>query len=543
MTETTANSKLSSIPERNAETIRIARHAGLIAVGSAAGRILGLSREIVKSHYFGAGAQADALTIALRVPILLYDLFMGGMISSSLVPMFVKYRQQGREHLWELLSILTTLGAILFASFTLLLILLATPIATFMSAGSAAAVQAQTAALLRLTAPAALFLGLSGILMGALYALQRFAFPAFAAAVLNAGMVAGALLFQDRLGPAAMALGLLAGAFLQFALQRRGLRDAPLRRSLNWRHPGLRRLGVLYAPIFLGLLVEVLLSRPLTYRLASFNGTGSIARMEYAQILSHFPRGLVALGVAAAVLPLLATHAAQERAGSGIAREAFRATLARGQRLILVFILPAALGLLLLARPVIALLLEHGSFLAADTLVTARALQLYLLALPVAAVDGLLVYAFFARQDTLTPALVGVGTVILYLALAFLLQPTLGLYSIMVADGIKLILHLLLLLIFLARKLDGFGRYGVLHTLMRTLPASAVMGLAIGAVLSGLPALELSESIVRELRHVLLPALAGLTVYVLAAAALGIDELLLLGSAIQKQFIGKVSHD
>jgi putative peptidoglycan lipid II flippase len=542
MTEASIDSSVQSMPREIPETAEIAHYAGIVAAGSAAGRILGLGREAVKSHYFGAGDAADALTIAVRVPILLYDLFIGGMITSTLVPLFVKYAEDGRRRLWEFLSVVATLGTIAFALVTLFLVVFAAPISAFMSSGSSTAVLAQTTILLRLTAPATLFLSLSGILMGALYALKRFAFPAFAAAILNGGIVLGTLLLQEQLGPGSMALGLLLGAVLQLALQRRGLNDVPLHFRFDLRHPGIRRLSTLYLPIFLGLLFEVMLSRPLTYRLASLSGAGGISRMEYAQILSQFPRGLVALGISAAVLPLLARHAAQEREGTHQSRAAFRSTLARGMRLILVLIIPAALGMFILAQPVVVLLLEHGSFLPQDTLVTAHALQLYLTALPVAAVDGLLVYAFFARQDTATPAIAGVGSVALYLLLAFALQPILGLYGIVVADGLKLAGHLALLLVLLGKKLGGFGRHGLLPTLLRTLLAAGIMGIWIWGLMSILPAPATYGSITGEITQVILPALAGLIVYILLAAALGVEEMLLLWTAVKKQAVRILGH-
>jgi putative peptidoglycan lipid II flippase len=528
MAEAIVGSDVQIEQPATSETLQIAHDAGIIAAGSVAGRLFGLGREVVKSHYFGAGGAADALTIAIRVPILLYDLFVGGMISSSLVPVFVKQLEAGRQRLWELLSIVTTLGTVLFAISSLVLMLLASPVAGFMTAGATDSALAQTTALLRLTAPATLFLSVSGVFMGALYALKRFAFPAFAAAVLNAGIVTGTLLLHGQLGPASMAAGLLLGAVLQLALQRLGLGDAPLRWRLELAHPDLRRLGVLYAPIFVGLLVEVLLSRPLTYRLASLSGTGGISRMEYALTLSHFPRGLVALGVSVAVLPLLAAHAGRERLGSEPARAQFRSTLARGIRLILVLILPASAGLLVLARPVVALLLEHGSFTTEDALVTSRALQLYLLALPVAAVDGLLVYAFFARQDTLTPTLVGLGSVTVYLGLAFVLQPHLSLYSLMVADGVKLFIHLSLLVALLAGRLGGLGNYGAISAFLRAMLASALMGAVIWLVLSAMPDRGTSGSTLDELLRILVPATIGLVVYLLAATAAGLGEVTML---------------
>ena len=108
---------------------------------------------------------------------------------------------------------------------------------------------ALAAGLLRITLPAVMFLSLSGLLTGLLYALNRFTLPAFTSAVFNASVVVAALLFGQRFGVASMALGILAGAVVQIALQAPGLRGLRLRPALDLSHPALRRIAKLYVPV------------------------------------------------------------------------------------------------------------------------------------------------------------------------------------------------------------------------------------------------------------------------------------------------------
>src|SRR5690606_26980429 len=118
-------------------------------------------------------------------------------------------------------------------------------------------------------------------------------------------------------------------------------------------------------------------------------------------------------------------------------------------------IIPAAIGLFTMAVPIIDLLFEHGAFMPVDTAVTALALRLYLIGLPFAALDLLLVYAFYARQDTKTPALIGLISLIIYMIVALMLMPTTGLFSLMIADSVKHIVHATLSALILSRKLGG----------------------------------------------------------------------------------------
>ena len=144
-------------------------------------------------------------------------------------------------------------------------------------------------------------------------------------------------------------------------------------------------------------------------------------------------------------------------------------------RLTTTLILPAVTGLFVLAIPIIALLFEHGAFVAADTQITAQALRLYLIGLPFAAVDLLLVFAFYARKDTLTPALVGVVSLICYMGAALLLFDSFGLFSLMIADSLKHVVHASISAVLLWRRLDGFGSQRMAITIFKTVTASLIM--------------------------------------------------------------------
>ena len=192
-----------------------------------------------------------------------------------------------------------------------------------------------------------------------------------------------------------VAAGWLLGAIAQMLLQLPGLRLRRLRLSFDWRHPALKSIALLYVPVMFSLAMDTLIIRPFSYRLASYTGDGGIAIMNWATTLIQFPQGLVATAISVAILPTLARQSAEMTEQAG---RAFKDTLGLGLRLATTLILPAATGLFILAIPIIGLLFENGAFVAADTEVTAVALRLYLLGLPFAALDLLLVYAFYAAK-------------------------------------------------------------------------------------------------------------------------------------------------
>ncbi len=506
----------------------MAQAAGVIALGNVASRVLGILRVIVKSGLFGAGPQVSALDAALRVPITLYDLLVGGMISSALVPVLSDYASpRRRAELWDLLSVLIGVASLVVCGFLLLGELLAPQLVWLMAGGLSPPAQVLATELLRLVLPAILFLNLAGILTAALYALKRFALPAFTAAVFNAAVVIAALAVGRRWGVHSMAIGLVVGAFIQVALQLPGLRDAHFRLVINLRHPALRRIGRLYLPILVGLAVNNLLAVVLSYNLASRLGDSCIAWMEYAAQIIQLPLGLVVTAVSIATLPILSRQAS--------AREIcpFQATLAQGLRLVLALVIPATFGLFVLANPVVTLVFEHGDFTPSDTVAVAEALRYHLLGLIFAAVDQLLIFAFYARKDTLTPALVGVGTTVLYALVALTLSwlGVLTLPLLILVNSLKWTVHALTMLALTRRRLGGLGDHAVWRLAFKATLASLVMAGAAWGVMNALTG-DVLPGLLGELLVVGGAGGVGLVVYGLLALALRVEEIHLLRAVL-----------
>jgi putative peptidoglycan lipid II flippase len=359
---------------------------------------------------------------------------------------------------------------------------------------------------MRLMMPAVLFLGLAGASTGLLYASKRFVYPAFGASAFNAGIVVAAVVLGHRVGIASLALGVLLGSILQLAVQFPGLRDVRLTFGLNLRHPGLRRMGHLYLPVALGLVVSQV-GIAIDRNFASRTGEQSIAWMQNATTLIQFPLGLVAVAVSTAVLPSLS----QLASSADMVR--FRRTLGMGIRVVLLLIAPATVGLLVLSSPVIALVFEHGAFRPDDTLRTAEALRLYLIGLPFAAVDQLLIFAFYARKDTRTPVLVGVLGVAVYLAVALVLIAPLGMLGLVLANSAQLSTHALVMLYLTHRYFDGLRGQGLPHTTFKVVLASLGTGVLLLLSVPLLAALGAVSPTWGELLVVLVGGALGMMCY------------------------------
>ncbi|MEM6281839.1 MAG: lipid II flippase MurJ, partial [Chloroflexota bacterium] len=356
--------------------------------------------------------------------------------------------------------------------------------------------------------------------------------PAKAGALFNASIVIVTLALAPIIGIRAAAFGWLIGSIAQFALQLPGLRGSRLRLSFQWNHPGLRYIGRLYIPVSFSLIIDTLVVRFFSYRLANDILETGVVYMDRATTLIQLPQGLVATAISIAILPTLSQQAAALLKPDGESQP-FKNTLGLGLRLAIVLILPATVGLFVLANPIVGLLFEHGQFTAADTGITVTALRLYLLGLPFAAIDLLLVYAFYARQDTLTPALIGVVSLTVYMIVALATAPTFGLYSLMIADSVKHLLHAFISGYLLVRQLNGTGNQRLILTLSRALVAASLMGAAAYGLLAfSVPS---SGSTLAEVGFVLVSGSISGAVFIGVAYALRIEELRWLVSLVQRR--------
>ena len=327
---------------------------------------------------------------------------------------------------------------------------------------------------------------------------------------------------------------------LQLAIQLPDLHDVRFSFSLDLSDPALRRILGLYLPVVLGLVVSeigIIIDR----NLASRTGGESIAWMRFATQLIQLPIGLVSTAVSLAILPTLSQYgseaSSEQNSISNVKRQTsdFQRTLAQGLKMVLVAIIPATIGLFVLATPVVALLYEHGEFDTRDTVQTAMALRYYLLGLTFAAIDLPLVFAFYARKDTLTPALVGVLGVVVYLIVALSLIRPLGMIGLILANSAQLTIHALTMLALFQRRMGGLGGHGIMALAFKTLLAALVMGGVTYLALSGLQRVLDANTLVGKLVIVGGAGGVGLVTYLGMIALLRVEEARLVGEMIWRK--------
>lgn len=500
----------------------IAAAAGLITAGNLTSRLLGLVREQVIAGLFGKTIATSAFATAATVPQMLYDLVIGGAVSAALIPVLSEYAsradEEGRAELGRVAGTIGFVVLLTLTAATALLVLFAPWLVWVLGVAPDSPAYNQTITYVRIVLPSVVLLGLSSVVTALLYSRQEFIYPAFAVALYNVGIIVAAVFFAGAIGATSLVLGVLLGAALQLALQVVGLRAVGLRLAVDLRHPALRRILRLYAPVAFGLVVSqvgVVIDRNLAWR----TGEDSIAVMRFATTLIQLPLGLIATATSFAVLPRLSRFAA---APDGL--RDYKQTLALGIRLAVLAIVPALVMIVAFREPLVKLLFERGAFDAVATRMTAAAVLYYAPQLPFVAVDQLLIFAFYARKNTVTPAIVGLVGVGIYLASGMLLigPGQMGVFGLVIANTIQNSLHAVILFALLYRAVGTLAGHGAGVASLKAAAAAMPLAAASWLIVRYLPTdrgtLWLFVGLLGGL------ALAGV-VYIGALAALRTDEL------------------
>jgi putative peptidoglycan lipid II flippase len=516
----------------------IAAAAFLIMAGNLLSRVLGLVREQLTSGLFGAGNEIAAFTVADNVNTLLFDLVINGMLQAALVPVLAQWAiPDKREEFRRISGALVAATAIALGALAAIGVVFAPTLVRLMTAigGSGDARGAETTALtidlVRIILPSIVLLGIGAVLMGSLYALERVTMPALSTGARNLFVVIALVALSGAIGIKSLPVGILIGAAVMALMQLPALKRAGALPKLNLhiRHPAVKQMLLLYWPIFLGLVVStaaVIIDRNLAWGAEE----DALGAMRYATTLVQLVMGLVGAAVSIASLPSLARHFT---AGD---EAAFQSTLAKALGLVTALIIPAVLGLAAIASPAVELIFRHGETTSAQAHSITIALLAYLPGHLFAAFDQVLIFSFYARQNTRTPVIIGIISTGVYFLVAFTLVDAFGMLGLVLANSAQFLAHTVIIY-WLARSTFGLAHERQLwRTLARCAMAGTVMAAAAWLAWQGLdrllPAASGATGIAREFLLVALPAGVGAAIYLVASVRLRIEEVTTLAGAV-----------
>ena len=398
------------------------RGTAIVSLLTLVSRCLGFVRDLLVARLLGASLFADAFFVAFRIPNLLRSFAAEGALTSAFVPVFSSALARSKEDAQTAFK--RVAGFVLYLTIPLALLgmVFTTEILSVIAPGfqNDPEKHALAITLTRVMFPYIICVSLVATLNSALNTLKVFGASAWAQVIMNVVLIGGALLalpFEPKTATLVLAISVVIGGVVQVIAQIPACRRAglPTRASANIRSPEVREVVRLMIPATIGASVyqfNIFIST----LLASLLPEGSISWLFYADRVAQFPVGIFSVALASVLLPMLANASAASNA------DQFRSGLANSLRFTSFAILPMAGGIWVLAVPLTSLLFERGAFTHHSTLMTAAAIQALALGLWASSCYAMVMRAFIAKKDTLTPTLIGVCSLALYLVSALMLM-------------------------------------------------------------------------------------------------------------------------
>lgn len=507
----------------------------VIAAATLISRIVGLVRDRVFVHYFGAGPILDAYYAAFKIPDLIYNLLIVGALTAGFIPTFTRlfYQSEDKSPAWRLANNLINIIGVALGAFALFGIFAAPMLTKIIAPGFAGTTAELVITFTRIMMLSPLILGFSMIMGGILQSLKQFMLYSIAPIFYNVGIIIGATaLTRGALGIAGLAWGVVLGAVLHLLIQVYGAYHSGYRWQwvLDIKNTDTRQVGRLMAPRTLGLALTQLNVVVVTM-LASLLPAGSVAIFNLANNLQAVPIGIIGIPFALAVFPVLSELASKHDG------ENFIKQLSSALRQILFLIVPATILMLLLRAQIVRVIYGTGKFDWAATITTADTLAFFALGLFAAALIPLLARAFYSLSNTKTPFIIGLIAELISIIAALVLMRPLGVAGLALASAIGSIVNCVVLFIYLRAETGFLDDQKLISTIYKI----AIAGVAMGVVVQVLK-YPLSEVLDLNrfwgiLLHGAASGLVGLAVYCLAARILRLDEIMDLHSALKRRWL------
>lgn len=526
--------------EKRKEFKHVASSTALVSVMVLLSRGLGFVRDAIIAALFGQGSVVDAYRYGFQIPDMLWMLVAGGVMYAAYVPVITAYMTRDEEEeAWKTFSILLTLLFCVLSVVVPLCWIFARPLLShFLAPGLAETVVEKghvihplslAVTLTRIVLPAQYCFFLGSLMMGMLQSKKRFWIPTLGPVIYNLGIIFVGVAFHHRFGIAAFSWGALAGAFIGnlliqvFAIRKIGAKFTP---SLDLKHEGVRKCGRLALPVICGISLPQMDSTVNGIVIASVAGGRAI--LENTNRLMQLPLGIVGQALGIAILPTLSAQAAE----NDIPR--FKDMVNFGVRMAIYLTLPLATLLAVLARPIIAVVFQHGQFTHDDTAHAVPSLVCYAIGIGAYSAQAIVARAFYARHDTWTPVLGGMSVGFgIFLPLNFVLthylnvdpihQPWLATRGPALATAIGATLNFGLLFYLLQRKLGGMNMRRIAVSFVKTVVGCAALAAFAGAASAWITR-EWQPARFGSLLEVLIGGGGGLVIFALLTHLQGSEE-------------------
>ncbi|MDA0207810.1 MAG: murein biosynthesis integral membrane protein MurJ [bacterium] len=445
---------------RSARTVTSA--AFLVAFFSILSRIVGLIRDRILAGEFGASDELDIYFAAFRLPDLFYALIVVGALSASFIPLFTKEYAKHKQKAWDLTSNTLTILTVIFSGLLVVVAIMAPVFVDVIAPGFDVEKQLAVIELLRLMLVAQLILGASMVIGSALQGAKVFLPYAIAPIFYNLGIILGSIFLVPIFGLNGLAFGVIGGAFFHLMIQLIGLYAVGYRYRLlfRFRDASLRYIAGHLPPRVMGLAIGQVNLLAMT-AIASTLTVGAVTMLQFAYNIFFFPLGVIGVSYAIAAFPSLC-----EKAGKRDTAD-FRDILSLTMRQMLLFMVPATILFYGLRMQIVRVAVGAGAYDWAETIQTANVMGWLVMGLIAHGLIFLLVRAFFAKNDSMTPFIVGLMSTTIFIASALLLTPHYQIQGIAIAYSGSAVLQAIALFALLSSRIKADGFSDVLNALIK----------------------------------------------------------------------------
>lgn len=500
----------------------IVKNTAIISIGTNASRVLGLIRDMVIAGFFGTGNAAGAFVVAFTLPNIFRDFFGEGASNAAIIPALAEYKiKDSKKEFWCAVNgVFWAVTAVLFM-LSVIGVVLAPVLVRIIAPGFMGNPEALTMTinLTRVVFPYIFFIGLTVFFMGVLNTLNHFIMPAFSQARVNFILILVTIILCPVIGVMGLAIGVLIGGICEVLIQLPLLYKEGFRiQRPNADHPIVKKIAKLLIPRVVGAGVyqaNVMVDR-IFASLTWIVGAGCIPALYFAYRLIQYPLGVFSTALATAVLPAMSYHRAKNET------EDIKKMVSFALRATIFILIPSAVGLMVLGKPLIQVLFQRGEFDLNSTFITYQALFFYSVGLTAYGGVKILATTFYALHDTMTPVKASAKSLLVNIIMVLVFIFPLKTGGLALATSLAGFYNFFTLYTALDKKLNGIGREEIFKAFYKILISCAPVVLA-GLWFSGLIT-DASANIFIKILYLLLAVALSAVIFLVTAFLLRVRE-------------------
>lgn len=450
--------------------IQIGSATALLAVTSFLSYAIGLLRDKIIAFKFGASAATDAYSASFIIPDMLFNLFIAGALVAAFLPVFSEHLTKDKKKAQEIANTVLTGGVILISSLAILAFIFMPQIVPFLFGNSDIELQESIIKMTRLMLPSAILFAISNTLGNILMSYKHFIAYSLSPILYNLGIILGITFLSDSMGIYSAATGVLIGASLHAAIRIIDITTTEYnyKPQLKIKDPAFKKIIKLMLPKTASLIawqINLYIFTAVGLRILE----GSVAAFNFARNIQSFAVSLFGIAFATAVFPYLTTTFSEENYIE------YTGHIQKTIQRILFFTIPATVGVMVLAEPLVNLILGGGAFNENSAQITALILFYFGLSIPFESLVHILARAFYARQNTLTPMIINISTMVVIALITLFVAPIYGVQWFSIGFSIGFAFQVVLLSFILRKKLEQFNIKSLSKSVLKTIISSSIM--------------------------------------------------------------------